>query len=108
MASSADGIRLVALEYNGLIYTSADAGVTWTSHDSARFWTAVASSADGSTVVAGGINEQLHTSLVDRTTVGAGGFLAGAQYDAVALQYLGGGLFMPLSYQSYSGAFVVQ
>ena len=60
IASSADGIDLVAAVTSGFgsgapgpIYTSADAGVTWTSNNvPEEFWNAVASSADGSSFVA--------------------------------------------------------
>ena len=57
-ASSADGSRLVATVgggsiYTGGIYTSADAGVTWTATNApSAVWSAVASSADGTRLVA--------------------------------------------------------
>jgi hypothetical protein len=66
VASSADGTKLVALapasgssggrgstSTSGYIYTSTDSGVTWTLRDtSASGWTSVASSADGTKLVA--------------------------------------------------------
>ena len=52
VASSADGLKLVAAEYGGKIYSSADAGVTWTARESARPWYAVASSSDGAKLTA--------------------------------------------------------
>ncbi len=58
VASSADGTRLVATTNNdlgaGLIYTSSDSGLTWTSRPGAgsREWTSVASSNVGKNLVA--------------------------------------------------------
>jgi hypothetical protein len=52
VASSADGIKLAAVEFTGQIYTSADSGVSWTAHESNRTWQAIASSADGRKLVA--------------------------------------------------------
>ena len=54
MASSADGTKLVAVEYNDNVYTSADAGVSWTLRSGAgsRHWEHVASSADGTKLAA--------------------------------------------------------
>lgn len=53
VATSATGQRLVAAVNGGLIYTSTDAGATWTprSASGSRAWAAVASSADGSKLV---------------------------------------------------------
>ena len=63
VASSHDGQRLVAVNYTGLAYTSSDAGITWTSHDSSRPWIAVASSADGLSLIAAVINQPLRRSV---------------------------------------------
>jgi hypothetical protein len=53
VASSADGNKLVAVVYGEGIYTSTNAGVTWTSNSApARNWYSVASSADGQKLVA--------------------------------------------------------
>ncbi|MGR6797305.1 WD40/YVTN/BNR-like repeat-containing protein [Sphaerotilus sulfidivorans] len=51
IAASADGLKLVLIA-GGKIYTSADAGANWTERDSVRNWTDVASSSDGSRLVA--------------------------------------------------------
>jgi hypothetical protein len=52
MASSADGIKLVAVGYPG-IYTSVNSAGTWVSNSVPRLeWTSVASSADGGRLVA--------------------------------------------------------
>ena len=58
VASSADGLKLVAADYlgpasaGGQIYTSIDGGASWTPRGSNHFWFAVASSADGVKLVA--------------------------------------------------------
>ncbi|MCA3147662.1 MAG: hypothetical protein ING18_01050 [Burkholderiales bacterium] len=79
----------------GQIYTSSDAGVTWTARESARGWYSVASSADGQRLVAVAWDGQIYTSSL-ATTIGTGGALSGGQFDEVELRYLGNGLFMPL------------
>jgi hypothetical protein len=48
--------------YGGQIYTSSDAGVTWTPRESARSWWSVASSADGQRLVAMVYGGQIYTS----------------------------------------------
>ncbi|MFZ4596123.1 MAG: tandem-95 repeat protein, partial [Verrucomicrobiaceae bacterium] len=52
LTSSADGTRLAAVENGGYIYTSADAGTTWTARDSVRDWIAITSSSDGTKLAA--------------------------------------------------------
>jgi hypothetical protein len=78
VASSADGTKLVAVGYGGIfgsIYLSADSGVTWTTPEGlddfwqANLWSAVASSADGTNLVAAA-----------EATEGAGTFLPGPIY----------------------------
>ncbi len=63
VASSYDGVKLVAVVSNGQIYTSTDMGVTWTARDSNRNWIAVASSYDGIKLVAVVNNGQIYTSI---------------------------------------------
>ncbi len=63
IASSGDGMKLVAGVYNGSLYTSSDAGVTWQARDSDRPWQAVASSLDGTKLVAGTNAGPLYTSV---------------------------------------------
>jgi hypothetical protein len=62
VASSADGIKLVAAERHGQLYTSTDTGASWTARESVRNWTAVASSTDGNKLVAAVGGGQLYTS----------------------------------------------
>jgi hypothetical protein len=52
IACSTNGSAVVAVIEGGQVYTSADAGRSWTPRDSSRSWAAVASSADGTRVVA--------------------------------------------------------
>lgn len=97
VASSADGNTLVAVAFGGQIYTSTDSGANWTSRESNRLWRAVASSADGNKLVAVVQNGQIYTSS-SITTVGTAGYLIGGQFSAIELQYIGSGLFIPLSH----------
>ena len=53
VATSADGMRLVAVASGGAIYSSVDTGVTWTPASVTNAsWVSVASSADGAKLVA--------------------------------------------------------
>ncbi len=111
-AMSADGRHLWAVggEYTGpqsaiyrLYYTN-NLGQTWQARESVRNWTSIASSQSGDKLVATAFNGQIYTSAKrDQTKLGAAGFLSGMQFDAVELQYIGGGVFIPVSYVSYSG-----
>ncbi len=68
IASSADGIKLVAVNNmgNGSVYTSINSGATWTQQTNAttaKAWQGVASSTDGIKLVAGAANyEGVYTS----------------------------------------------
>jgi photosystem II stability/assembly factor-like uncharacterized protein len=62
VASSADGTKLVATVYGGRLYTSTDAGVTWTPRANDQYWVSVASSADGTKLVAAVAGGFLYTS----------------------------------------------
>ena len=90
--------------------------MNWTPRENRRQWTSVASSADGSKLVAADANTlgndfklaggRLYTSVAsDRTTAGVTGFVIGAQYDALELVYAGNGLFVPLSHYLNAGLF---
>ena len=64
IACSADGSKLVATASSGQLYTSTDSGVTWilqAASPSSAYWRCVASSADGSKLVAAAYG-QLYTS----------------------------------------------
>ncbi|MCX6854661.1 MAG: Ig-like domain-containing protein, partial [Verrucomicrobia bacterium] len=62
LASSADGSRLFAAEFNGQIYTSTDSGVNWTARENGRSWQDIATSADGTKLVAAVRGGQIYTS----------------------------------------------
>jgi photosystem II stability/assembly factor-like uncharacterized protein len=108
VASSADGTKLVAAVTGGQIYTSTDSGANWTPLESNRNWRSVASSADGTKLVAlerAGPIYTLATGSQVQTATGTNGGIAGDRYEAIELQYLGGGVFNVLS---AAGAFNVQ
>jgi len=88
VASSADGTQLVAGVNGGQIYTSKDSGLTWTARDSNRIWYAVASSADGTKLVAGVYNGGIYTSTA---------CTSGVQGTTATFQYVGNGVWQPLS-----------
>ncbi len=96
ITSSAAGTTLVAAVRNGYIYNSLDSGQTWTQRATSQPWQAVALSGDGTRAVAAVNGGQLYNSM-SATTPGATGYLAGLQYSAIELQYIGNGLWMPLS-----------
>jgi hypothetical protein len=90
------------------IYTSSDSGVTWIPRDSNRSWTAVASSLDGTKLVAVAWPDQIYTSIpteIQTTSVGTAGSISGGQYDAVDLQWIGNNTFMV---RGYAGSLNVQ
>lgn len=62
LASSVDGLKLVAAGTNGQIYTSADAGLTWTLRTSALNLVSLASSDDGVHLVGAVMGGQIYTS----------------------------------------------
>ena len=55
VACSNNCSTLVMAEYYGHIYTSSDGGVSWTQHESPRYWQSVSASADGIKLVATGM-----------------------------------------------------
>ena len=62
VASSADGTKLIAAVNPGFLYTSSDAGITWTQRGVSVAWSAVAASADGTKLVAAVYGGQIATS----------------------------------------------
>jgi len=63
VASSADGIKLVAAVRSGQIYTSTNSGANWTAQGLNGFlWISVASSSDGTKLVAVDNNGYIYTS----------------------------------------------
>ncbi|MCX6840560.1 MAG: hypothetical protein NTX35_22480 [Verrucomicrobia bacterium] len=99
VACSADGKKMVAVS-SSAVHTSTDSGYTWVRRavDSSSGFTGqcVASSADGTKLVAGSAGGPIFTSTT-ATTSGSTGFLSGGQFSAVELQHIGNGQFMPIS-----------
>ena len=56
-----DGTKLVAAAHDGL-YTSRDSGVTWAAHPTSFNWINIASSADGTKLIASSGEARLYTS----------------------------------------------
>ena len=65
VASSADGMRLVAAEDGGFVYTSKDGGATWSDPVGSRYWSSVASSADGKVLIAAEDRGKLYLGKVE-------------------------------------------
>ncbi len=61
MTSSADGTKPVAVAH-GYIHTSADSGAIWTETGTPQWWMSVASSADGTKLVAAAHDGYLYES----------------------------------------------
>ena len=101
VASSADGSRLVGVASSGEVYISIDSGVTWAQHFGlpAASWTGVACSADGSKLVLVANGNRIYTSSQGGTTTGTAGYLRGARQTAIELEYVGNGIFIPLSHE---------
>ena len=93
IASSSDGNTLVAVQPDGKIVISTDAGATWAQREQVRFWRGVAVSADGNQIVAAVNNGRIYRSISNRTTAGTAGSIVGGQTNDVQLRYLGDGLF---------------
>lgn len=64
IASSSDGLKVVAASQNGLIYTSINGGMNWTAqtNSGSRTWTGVASSSDGTKLAASVFFGGIYTS----------------------------------------------
>jgi hypothetical protein len=95
-------IRLASLPIPGY-------GTTWVARESNRNWISVASSVDGTKLVACDMSGQIYTYSTNSftmgdTTIGTGGYLSGSQNDAVELQYIGADTFLPLSHEGSLGA----
>ena len=93
---------LVACAYADQVYTSADSGTTWTAQTTAgiRNWHRVASSADGTKLVACVLNGRPYTfsEYLVQTTPGTSGSVTGGALDALEIQYIGDDTWRPLSY----------
>jgi len=105
LAVSSDCTKLVAGKSGGLLYASANAGVTWTTLTTTnQTWTGAWMSPDGSKFAAtagnsgsvvGGI---FYDSVsVQPSTISTNSTIGGSQGSAVELQYIGNSTFMPIS-----------
>lgn len=101
LACSADGARMIAVANNGGVYVSQDTGVSWqirSTLPTALTYTGAAASSDGTTLAAVANASGILVSSETSTTVGATGQLIGSRLAAVELQYVGNGVFIPVSY----------
>jgi len=73
VAMSADGTKIAACAWGGQIWISADTGVTWTAHESARNWRAIAMSDDGTKLMAHDLNGYVYYSTDSGLTWTSGG-----------------------------------
>ncbi len=107
LGASSDCSRLVAGVSNGLLYASSNMGATWTTLSTiSQNWSSAWMSPDGSKFAAtvsytGGPDGGVYTCTVspqpNTTSTTSTGSICGSQGSAVELQYVGGGLFMPVS-----------
>jgi hypothetical protein len=113
VASSSDGSQLAA-GYNGgtvsspgYIFLSGNSGLTFAQSLAATNapWIAIASSADGSKLAAAAYNGYIYTTGQNGTTAGTNGYLFGGAQSALELQYVGNGVFLPLSHEGTIRAF---
>jgi hypothetical protein len=59
----------------------------------------VASSSDGTRLIAVETGGRIYTSILgEETTAGTAGFISGEQFEAIALQYIGSDQFIVLSH----------
>jgi len=109
ITTSSDGRFVVAVTSGGTIYESTDSGTSWQSTADGGSWVAVAGSSDGLSLIAAKSGAALYAgSRRSSTTPGVTGSISGGQEDALQLQYVGGGQFMPISYVAASLRFTVQ
>jgi hypothetical protein len=105
LAVSSDCTKLVTGKNGGLLYASANAGVTWTTLTTAnQTWTGAWMSPDGSKFAAttgnsGSISGGIFNDSVSvqPNTVSTNSTIGGSQGSAAELQYIGNGAFMPIS-----------
>jgi hypothetical protein len=106
LAASSDCTRLLAGVNNGLLYASANQGVTWTPVSTiSKPWSGAWMSADGSKFGAaasastlGGSDGGVYSASVapQPNTISTGSTITGSQGSAVELQYIGGSQFIPV------------
>jgi hypothetical protein len=104
VASSADGSQVATAAGSsaaGNIFSTQNSGASWTQLPGAPvlLWTGIASSADGSQLVAVTSGGYIYVSANASTTTGTAGYLTGTQHTAIELEYVGNGIFLPLSHE---------
>ena len=104
VAGAANGQTLVAAQAGGQLHASTDGGATWVPRATDHNWSHVCSSADGRQMLAVEHGGQIHKST-PFSTRGVTGGVRGGRYDALELQYLGDGVFMPLSHEGTLSVF---
>lgn len=99
-ASSADGSELIAVNSAGGVQISTDSGLTWLARTLpvSPAWTAATMSSDASTLAVAGTSSLIYGSSQAATTTGTAGALIGNRLAAVELEYVGGGVFIPVSF----------
>lgn len=102
VASSADGTHLIAGPPNNGTFpiVSTDSGTTWmtTTLPSGGSWYALASTAAG-TFIAGDYSHGGIYIYKTATTTGTTGYLSGGPNTAITLEYMGNGVFLPVSHE---------
>jgi len=103
IASSADGTHLAAVDYGGgsggFIYTSTNAGATWTQINSNQVWYSIASSADGTHLAASAFSAGMFVSTNSGVTwthtTGPSALSVASSADGMYLSgvVLGGGIY---------------
>jgi hypothetical protein len=104
VAGSADGQTLVAAQSGVQLHASTDGGVTWVPRATDHNWSHVCASADGRQMLAVEHGGQIHKST-PFSTRGVSGGVRGGRFDALELQCLGDGVFMPLSHEGALSVF---
>jgi photosystem II stability/assembly factor-like uncharacterized protein len=91
----------VAAASSGQVYISTDSGASWNQNFNvpSLTWSGAACSADGSMLVLVANGGQIYTSSQGGTTTGTAGYLTGTRETAIELEYVGGGIFLPLSHE---------
>jgi len=106
ITSSSDGGRIAAVVNSGGIYVSGNYGLTWTKQSvDDQDWYSIAAAQDLSAMAAvssdtgttGKIYYWQAAIQSTTTTPGVGGSITGSAGSAVELQYIGGGIFVPVS-----------
>jgi hypothetical protein len=99
-AASADGSEMIAVNSAGGVQITMDSGLTWLARvlPVSPAWTCATMSSDASTLAVAGTSTLIYGSSQAATTTGAAGALIGTRGSAIELEYVGGGVFIPVSF----------